>query len=259
MLVALAAAGVRPSYYAGPGDIVSGASAWWGLRAFSSATAATACVIVRRDSDNTTATINTLPDGTFDLATATAFANGASLFTQQLYDQTANGQHLVQMVTANQPKLFLESRGSFVGFSSGTTTLSSVASSTLPQPFSESIVGSCSTTSSTVTFAPNLALVSSGAGIRLNGTLSTSTGGSAFTTIVAIGNAASSSIAVGSGGSNTGSGSSTGVSFPVTYGGAGSGFGFYSGEIGEAGIWPLAFTAPQQAALISNQNAFWAI
>jgi hypothetical protein len=62
--------------YIGPGDIVSGAKMWWGLRAYNAAyaTAHGNIAIIRRQSDNATMTITALSSGKFDLATAVAFA-----------------------------------------------------------------------------------------------------------------------------------------------------------------------------------------
>ena len=38
--------------YAGPGNVISGASAWWGLRGYSAAAVGANAVQLRRDSDN---------------------------------------------------------------------------------------------------------------------------------------------------------------------------------------------------------------
>lgn len=66
----------NPASYAGPGDLVSGAQAWFGLRAYSLAYAASLgnAVQVRRASDNTTANIPVLASGSLNVATATTFA-----------------------------------------------------------------------------------------------------------------------------------------------------------------------------------------
>jgi hypothetical protein len=62
--------------YTGPGDIVSGATAWYGLRAYNAAyaTGSNNAVNVRRASDNTTQNIVILSNGQLDIATATTFA-----------------------------------------------------------------------------------------------------------------------------------------------------------------------------------------
>lgn len=68
----------RPSAsaYTGPGDIVSGATAWYGLRAYSAAVAATGtqkAVNVRRASDNATQDILILTNGNLDVASYNTF------------------------------------------------------------------------------------------------------------------------------------------------------------------------------------------
>ena len=63
--------------YTGPGDIVSGATVFYGLRAYNAAAAlpgTTKAVNVRRASDNANLDILILPDGNLDVETANAFA-----------------------------------------------------------------------------------------------------------------------------------------------------------------------------------------
>jgi hypothetical protein len=77
-LLALPAATVvvehaRGPSYTGPGDIVSGATAWYGLRAYNAAYAATPgkSVNVRRASDNVSCDVNVATTGGLGLTTAT--------------------------------------------------------------------------------------------------------------------------------------------------------------------------------------------
>lgn len=65
-----------PSGYTGPGDVVSGATVWYGLRAYNAAyaTGSNNAVNVRRASDNTTTNIVILANGNLDTATAASFA-----------------------------------------------------------------------------------------------------------------------------------------------------------------------------------------
>ena len=60
--------------YVGPGDIVSGATAWYGLRAYNLAytTGTNKAINIRRASDNTTMDIVILTSGDLDTATARA-------------------------------------------------------------------------------------------------------------------------------------------------------------------------------------------
>lgn len=65
-----------PPTYTGPGDVVSGATAWYGLRGYSAAYAATGTgksLNVRRASDNATQDIVILTTGAFDIASYNTF------------------------------------------------------------------------------------------------------------------------------------------------------------------------------------------
>lgn len=92
-----------PSSYVGPGDIVSGWSAFWGLRAFSAATVGNK-IINARGNDGTTADIHSLSSGALDSVTLAAFivSHGSPTTITRFYDQTGNGNDIVQGTVANQ-------------------------------------------------------------------------------------------------------------------------------------------------------------
>jgi hypothetical protein len=118
-----------------PGDIVSGAWAWWGLRAYNAAyaTGSNNAINVRRASDNATQNIVILTSGALDITTANSFAG---------IDATCQGSTTGLSITiaftscSSTPKVsdtvsgsgitlpeFIVSCGSFVG-GAGTCTLS---------------------------------------------------------------------------------------------------------------------------------------
>jgi hypothetical protein len=106
--------GYRPVVtYEGPGDVVSGATAWWGLRAYSSATIGDNAVRLRRDSDNAEQNFTTLANGSLDVASIATFKGAANLFVVTLYDQTGNGLDTTQSTAASQPKFLLSILGSW--------------------------------------------------------------------------------------------------------------------------------------------------
>lgn len=76
LLLGIGNNGVVASAYVGPGDIVSGATAWYGLRAYNAAyaTGSNKAINVRRASDNTTQDILILSNGNLDIASANTFA-----------------------------------------------------------------------------------------------------------------------------------------------------------------------------------------
>src|SRR5881394_3826484 len=90
-----------PAAYVGPGDIET-FTAWWGLRAYSSATRGSAAVRLKRSSDNTEGDIATLSTGALNLLDA--FFDGSTTFwITTLYDQTGGGIHLTN-VSSDQSK-----------------------------------------------------------------------------------------------------------------------------------------------------------
>src|ERR1700674_4751869 len=82
---------VAAAAYTGPGDIVASATAWYGLRAYNAAVAATGtqkAVNIRRASDNTTADEVILTTGAFDIASANTFAGQDAACTGSMVGTT---------------------------------------------------------------------------------------------------------------------------------------------------------------------------
>lgn len=71
---------VKPGPPVGPGDVVSGATAFWGLRGYNGAfaTGANAAINIRRASDNATTDVVINTNGALDIASANAFAGTAA-------------------------------------------------------------------------------------------------------------------------------------------------------------------------------------
>lgn len=80
--------------YAGPGDVVSGAQAWWGLRAYTLALAGSKAANICNNLDANCADINTIAvTGNFDVATAQGAplncgGAGGTCTVKTVYDQT---------------------------------------------------------------------------------------------------------------------------------------------------------------------------
>ena len=110
--------------YTGPGDVVSGALGWWGLRAYNMAyaTGSNNAANIRRASDNSTMNIVILSSGAFDIATANTFAGT---------DATCSGS------TSGSSKTI-----AFTGCSSTPTANDTVSGSGITQP---SLIVSCGT------------------------------------------------------------------------------------------------------------------
>jgi hypothetical protein len=137
--------------YVGPGDIASGATAWYGLRAYNAAyaTGSNPAAIIRRASDNTTATINILSTGAFDTATAVTFCASTTCYLTTWYDQTGNGHTATQANNANQPQLVFSYLGSLpcARFNIAGPDAMSATITSISQPTSYSFVWDAVTTS----------------------------------------------------------------------------------------------------------------
>lgn len=82
------------SSYVGPGDVVSGATAFWGFRGYTNAFASTgtgAAVKISRASDSAAIDVVILPTGAWDVATAATFCAATTCVVDDFYDQTGNG------------------------------------------------------------------------------------------------------------------------------------------------------------------------
>lgn len=92
--------------YTGPGDLKT-FTGWWGLRAYSAATAGNNCADIAATSSGAVTTVKTLANGNFDVASANAALGGNAGFISKLYDQTGNGHDVTQATAANKPKITL--------------------------------------------------------------------------------------------------------------------------------------------------------
>lgn len=97
---------VGGSAFTGAGDIVSGATAWYGFRGYSAAVAATGtqkAINVRRQSDNTTSDILILTNGNLDTTTANSFAGTDATCTGTIASTTMALTSCSSTPTANDP------------------------------------------------------------------------------------------------------------------------------------------------------------
>jgi hypothetical protein len=146
---AVTGSGVRggtkaPVIYTGPGDIVSGAKGWWGLRSYNGAyaTGSNKSVNIRRASDNATQDINILSTGAFDLASYNSFvgtdATGSCTIAATTLTCTGLGSalHVSDPISGSgvgQP-CYLTAVGSFAGGAQTATVNSSSICGTIGSP-----------------------------------------------------------------------------------------------------------------------------
>jgi hypothetical protein len=251
--------------YIGPGNVVSGAVAWWGLRAYSGAMAGTKAINLRRDSDQGTSDFNTLANGNLDIASITTFKGAANLFVTKVYDQSGNAIDMVQATAANQPIFTLNGLGTHPVMTFVSTSSLSLNSAAIiaAQPFGMSVVvrhtGSNYPQTMIGTTAPNIQIQFSALNTVLAYTGVTLPATAADNTYHALGatlNSTSSDMNVdgtpttGDAGTNA-----LGAGSAITLG-ALVGAAFIDGQILEAGIWAANIDS-SFVSLSTNQHTYW--
>ena len=255
------------SNYTGPGDIVSGAIAWYGLRAYSAAVAATGtqkAIKIRRASDNTTMDILILTSGALDTATASTFCASTTCRVTEAYDQTGNGNHVLQATKGQQPQLVFNCIGSlpclqFTGSSSQTLSVSLI----VPQPLTLSgtaeYTGGASQgdlMASSDGFSPSFGFAGNTVSEADDSSfISAAYVPGTFSAMQGVFHGASSAIYV-NGAQTSGSVGNQSLSSAVGWGSWTSG-GYLTGELTEVGIWALAFNTSQQSSMNANQRSYW--
>lgn len=102
------------SGYRGPGDLVPGATAYYGLRAYDAAYAkpgTNKAIEIRRASDNDFLDIDILRSGSLDTTAASAFCASTVCYIAKWFDQSGNGNDIRQDVEGEQPELVLNGNG----------------------------------------------------------------------------------------------------------------------------------------------------
>lgn len=259
--------------YTGPGDIVSGAKSWYGLRAYSAAVAATGtqkAVNVTRASDSHTCDILIATNGDLG-STAAACTDGvvaaatwcSSICTiNTWYDQSGNGFNASTSSDPGSTLVFSCQGGKACTAGSGAQSLNVASFTTLAQPLTISAVAirTSGTSQSDI-------LVGS-VGVYFKGADTLAAYFGAEPTVAATDNvwhalqfvvndAVASSIRV-DGTANTGQtmGTSSLDAYQIWRQSGGS---FLTGKIAEVGVWPLAFTSGQQTSMCGNQNTYYTL
>jgi len=257
------------SAYTGPGDVVPGATAWWGLRAYSSATSGSKAANICRASDSTCEDINTLSDGNFDTATAASFCASTTCTIHTLYDQTGNGYDLTQSVVVFRPMLTLNCLGSlpcitFMSRDTGTSTSLGIAGGpTQAQPITGEFVANQAASPAELFDVLDSAGGNTQFGFRHANTIGAYAGNAVQTLSASDGswhasqsvfNGAASVLyvdATASSAYNAGTSSLTGFAdFTINTIG-------FDGKIVEGGWWPSAFNSTQASNMNSNAHTYW--
>lgn len=254
-------------YQGGPGDIVSGAEAWWGLRAYTSASIGGNAVRLRRDSDDAEQDFVTVAGGGLNTSSISSFKGAANLFVVTLYDQTGNGFHVTQATLAQQPAFTLSGLGSKpIVTCVGTSGLISAGTLTVSQPLTMSWVGNHNGPSGQQSYllpggnlqlgcnfdANNQAFLYAGVGVDPKPTVSDD----AWHALQGVCNGSSSDVNV-DGSVNTGNPGSAGCDAAIYVFVNASSAQRFDGSFVEAGIWGVAFSGANSTAMSTQQHAYW--
>jgi hypothetical protein len=256
-------------YAGGPGDVVSGALAYWGLRAYTIASIGTNAIRLRRSSDNSESDFATIAGGGLNLSSIASFKGAANLFVVTLYDQTGSGFHLTQASSGSQQPFTLNGLGSLPimgGLSSG--NFGQISRATGPvdtSPYSCSTVAKSSTVAvvNAVSFmdgpqvgfdvgdVANIAYLSDG------GIVTGAASDAAWHALQVISNGGTSDVVV-NGTSNSGAVGTNNMNGGIIgmFEG-GNGGNLSSPFITECGWWPGALSGAQITNLNSNQHTYW--
>jgi hypothetical protein len=265
-----------PALYSGPGDIVSGAISWFGLRAYSFATVGSNAIRLRRASDNAESNfVTTFPTGIIDIPSITTFLTSTSGFVSKWYDQSGNGNDLVQATAASQPSFPLSVIGTFPVVRCGTgkqmekTSFSGSGRAAPANPWTfnqfflyRSSSGSCIQTTYDGSDDPGYFVDNAGNGGWYTGGTTdlqaVATGSWHATTGLAVGAAPNNKHYVENNVTTT---ATPGLAqLRATLGLNDQGFGDTGGtdfDITECGIWASAWSAANVSAVISNQHGYW--
>jgi Alpha-L-arabinofuranosidase B, catalytic len=250
--------------YSGPGDVVTGATAFYGLRGYNKAyaTGVNHAINIRRASDSTTTDINILTNGNLDVATATSFCAATTCFVDTIYDQI--GTHsLIQATTTAQPQLTFNCLGSLPCLTASSQLLSG-AFITMAQPLTISFVaertgtvamsavlGGDNTVQAGFNSVANQAFLFAGTTVTASAT------DSALHAIQAVANGATSTINVDGTLSGALSAGASSIATPLQLGASGVGTNLFNGLFAEGIVFGLGVSPANQTSLCHNQRLYW--
>jgi hypothetical protein len=257
--------------YTGPGDVVSGATNWYGLRAYNAAYATgsnPAAIVCDSATFTTCSTINILANGKFDTATASGSAACATTcVVKQIYDQTATANHATCSSAATCPTLTFNCIGTLPCLTfAGNQPMNTGAAATYTSPATVSWVANRTGATSSFggIFGSNVGTLDNGYSAATNtGRMGFNSTDATFTlsdnathAVQLIENGASSTANVDNTTTATtvGSGTLSAISTRIA---SFNGLKF-TGTIMEVGIWStVGFSSTNQTNMCHNQFAYW--
>lgn len=257
--------------FQGPGDVVSGAKVFWGLRCYNTAYTGNVADVWDSATGLTTQTLITCSSGGILNETvnslATTCASGCRIKT--LYDQSGANScgggvcDLDQAINASRPPFTLNCIGSLSCLTfSGSQTLGKASFLSQAQPYTFSQVIQDTNSSAVATYFTNQTAIYLSlnttpaidlfAGTHGTVTISTST----WYAVQGVFNGASSIIYLNGSSNSVNLGTSAATTGTITFGSDEFADNFI-GTFAELGLWPVGFDATQQSNMNSNQRAYW--
>jgi hypothetical protein len=268
--------------YQGPGDVVSGASAWYGLRAYNAAYAASngKLINIERSSDNGTCDVLAASSGGMGLTancssggnngeTAATFCGTATCTATKLYDQSGNGITQTQSTVSQQATLTFNCVGSLpcLAFSTGSSQqYAGTFGAAIGQPYTATGVTERTGNTGAYTGLLTAGAVDLGNPWFVNEMYCSAANGSNINgdatdniphSLACVFNGTSSE-AVTDAGVTTGN-AGTGAFTTSSCIGSFCGSGYYNGYIMELGLWPSGFSNAQIVSMCGNQSAYWGL
>jgi hypothetical protein len=264
--------GTVSSAFTGPGDIVSGASAFYGLQAYTAAYASggNPCLDLNNDGTGVFAgTVNFLSSGLMDASTASSLIAGGASRVSKVYDHTGNGRHQLQSNNGLRPQLQLTGLnggpGLFFDLFGRADTMSMSGTVTIAQPNSyvavaaavagvagaEPILGDSAADTIYMGYRGSSANAIVGGGAT-EITLAVNT---AIHSWLALASGASSFIQIDTSASSTGNTGTSGYTGSIMLGGDFAG-GSWNGYIGQACLYPSDISS-SFGILNTNQHTNW--
>ena len=265
--------------YTGVLDIVSGATAYYALRAGSGTIAAAGTqklVNIRRASDSETCDFIVATSGGIGLSancsgsdngeTPAAFLASTNGFAAKIYDQSGNGADISQVTASAQPQLLLTgcTSGSLPCLLfNGSDHLAGTIASIGAQPNTASAVALNSGTAGTIISLfntgsePTLDFTAAGTVRTYAGSNLTASATAAVWHAIQGVNAGASSVLYIDGSSTSGNSGAGQNNTTIELGAQVAAAVFLNGKWAEGGWWSSAFSAGNQSSVNGNQHTYW--
>ena len=251
--------------YSGPGDVVSGATAFYGLRGYNAAysTGLNNAINIRRTSDSTTSNIVILANGNLDVATATTFCAATTCFVVTIFDQ-AGAHNLTQATTSAQPALTFNCLGALpcLTYTAASNQVLAGTFITIAQPYTYSAVaertgaanfGSIFSASTVAQLGHNNA--ANQVFMFAGSTVTAAASDNALHAIQAVFNNASSTLNVDGTLSGSLAAGASSIVTPMNLGGTSG--NFLNGLFTEGAVYSSGLSSGNQTTLCHNQRLYW--